>query len=80
MEEAKLHNNRGLELFAWKDLSLVFLIDTPGQIEVFTWSASGQIISSTIANSGPTAIVYVVDTKRCQNPNTFMSNMMFCCS
>lgn len=81
IEKAKEHNkcNYSLNLL-FPNFVLVFLIDTPGQIEVFTWSASGQIISSTIANMGATAIVYVVDTKRCQNPNTFMSNMMFCCS
>eukprot|EP01135_Chromosphaera_perkinsii_P005045 Nk52_evm22s311 gene=Nk52_evmTU22s311 len=28
----------------------------------------------------PTAVVYVVDTQRCVNPVTFMSNMLFCCS
>lgn len=33
--------------------SYVF-IDTPGQIEVFTWSASGQIITETLASSFPT--------------------------
>jgi signal recognition particle receptor subunit beta len=56
------------------------LIDTPGQIEVFTWSASGQIISYALASTGPTAILFVLDSYRCQNPNTFMSNMLFCCS
>ena len=25
-------------------------------------------------------MVYVVDLARCQNPNTLMSNMLFCCS
>ncbi|CAN0416216.1 unnamed protein product, partial [Ectocarpus sp. 13 AM-2016] len=29
-------------------------IDTPGQIEVFTWSASGQIITETLASAFPT--------------------------
>jgi len=27
------------------------LIDTPGQIEVFTWSASGQIITEALVRS-----------------------------
>ena len=58
----------------------VFIIDTPGQIEVFNWSASGQIISSTIASIIPTCILFVGDVVRCQNPNTFMQNMLFCCS
>ncbi len=58
----------------------VFIIDTPGQIEAFNWSASGQIISSALASVMPTSILYVVDLVKSQNPNTFMSNMLFCCS
>jgi GTPase SAR1 family protein len=30
------------------------VIDTPGQIEIFTWSASGMIIASTLASALPT--------------------------
>lgn len=56
------------------------LFDTPGQIEVFTWSASGTIITETLANTFPTVVVYVIDTPRCVNPVTFMSNMMYACS
>ncbi|CEO98436.1 GPN-loop GTPase [Plasmodiophora brassicae] len=56
------------------------LIDTPGQIEVFTWSASGQIITESLASSFPTVIVYVIDTPRAVNPITFMSNMTYACS
>uniref|UniRef100_A0A6G3MHF1 GPN-loop GTPase n=1 Tax=Henneguya salminicola TaxID=69463 RepID=A0A6G3MHF1_HENSL len=52
------------------------IIDTPGQIEVFTWSASGMIISETLAGTWPTFIIYVVDTPRSINPCTFMSNML----
>lgn len=36
------------------------LIDTPGQIEVFGWSASGQIIADSLAVSYPTIINYVI--------------------
>ncbi|CAN0486432.1 unnamed protein product, partial [Ectocarpus sp. 12 AP-2014] len=61
------------------DLEYVF-IDTPGQIEVFTWSASGQIITETLASAFPTTLVYVVDTPRTANPTTFMSNMLYACS
>jgi hypothetical protein len=43
-----------------------FLVDTPGQIEIFTWSASGAIISETLATAFPTVIVYVMDTPRNQ--------------
>ena len=46
-----------------KDLDFV-LIDTPGQIEVFTWSASGTIISDAIARSYPTVIAFIMDTVR----------------
>lgn len=56
------------------------VIDTPGQIEVFTWSASGNIITEALAAQFPTIIVYVMDTVRSTNPVTFMSNMLYACS
>lgn len=57
------------------------LVDTPGQIEAFTWSASGQIISESLASSFPSVLCFVVDTFRCaSSPNTFMSNMLYACS
>lgn len=56
------------------------VVDTPGQIEVFTWSASGQIITEAIANIMPTVVVYVMDCSRCTSPTTFMSNMLYACS
>eukprot|EP00039_Didymoeca_costata_P007575 m.101298 g.101298 ORF g.101298 m.101298 type:complete len:329 (+) comp13739_c0_seq1:178-1164(+) len=56
------------------------VIDTPGQIEVFTWSASGQIITETMANTMPTVLVYIIDTPRCMNASTFLSNMLYACS
>lgn len=57
------------------------LVDTPGQIEVFTWSASGTIISDALAASFPTVLLYVVDTPRSNmSPVTFISNMLYCCS
>lgn len=56
------------------------VLDTPGQIEVFTWSASGTIITEALASSFPTVIVYVMDVVRSQNPTTFMSNMLYACS
>jgi GPN-loop GTPase len=55
-------------------------VDTPGQIEAFSQSASGQIISQAFACSFPTMNLYVADTVRCENPNTFMSNMMYALS
>lgn len=56
------------------------LLDTPGQIEIFTWSASGAIITDTLAASYPTVIAYVIDTPRSTSPATFMSNMLYACS
>ncbi|XP_023937063.1 GPN-loop GTPase 1 [Bicyclus anynana] len=56
------------------------IIDTPGQIEVFTWSASGTIVTETLAASCPTVVVYVMDTVRSVSPVTFMSNMLYACS
>ncbi|XP_020600342.1 LOW QUALITY PROTEIN: GPN-loop GTPase 1 [Phalaenopsis equestris] len=56
------------------------LVDTPGQIEIFTWSASGAIITEAFASTFPTIITYVVDTPRSSNPVTFMSNMLYACS
>jgi len=56
------------------------IFDTPGQIEVFTWSASGNIITEALAAQFPTVIVYVMDAVRSTNPVTFMSNMLYACS
>ena len=57
------------------------LVDTPGQIEAFTWSASGSIISESLASAFPTVLCFVIDTARCaSSPNTFMSNMLYACS
>jgi len=55
-------------------------MDTPGQIEAFTWSASGSIITESLATTFPTVIVYMMDTVRSVNPVTFMSNMLYACS
>ncbi|CAL5428252.1 unnamed protein product [Camellia sinensis] len=56
------------------------LVDTPGQIEIFTSSASGAIITESFAPTFPTIITYVVDTPCSANPQTFMSNMLYACS
>jgi GTPase SAR1 family protein len=61
------------------ELDYIF-IDTPGQIEAFTWSAGGQIILDLLASSFPTVIMYITDTPRCQRPTTFMSNMLYASS
>ncbi|CAI5519846.1 unnamed protein product [Closterium sp. Naga37s-1] len=59
-------------------LDYVF-IDTPGQIEIFTWSASGAIITEAFASTFPTAVCFVVDTPRAANPGTFISSMLYAC-
>ncbi|KAG5673662.1 hypothetical protein PVAND_003689 [Polypedilum vanderplanki] len=58
----------------------ICVIDTPGQIEVFTWSASGVIITEALATRFPTIVVYVMDIVRSDSPTTFMSNMLYACS
>jgi len=54
-----------------------FVIDIPGQIEVFTWSSSSLILIETIASLMPVKIVYIIDSVRCNNPNVFLSNVLF---
>ncbi|KAI3846689.1 hypothetical protein MKW92_002435, partial [Papaver armeniacum] len=56
------------------------LVDTPGQIEIFTWSASGSIITEAFASTFPTVIVYVFGTPRSSSPVTFMRNVLYACS
>ena len=55
------------------------ILDTPGQIEIFTWSASGAIITDAVASSFPTVVAYIIDTPRTTAPATFMSNMLYAC-
>lgn len=55
------------------------IIDTPGQIECFIWSASGSIITEAFASTFPTVIAYIVDTPRTSSPTTFISNMLYAC-
>jgi GTPase SAR1 family protein len=56
------------------------VMDTPGQLEVFSWSASGKLISDSFSLIYPTILIYIVDIPRCQNPNTFASNMLYALS
>ena len=56
------------------------IVDTPGQIEVFVWSASGAILLDSLASSFPTVIAYIIDTPRTASTSTFMSNMLYACS
>ena len=53
------------------------VIDTPGQIEIFTWSASGTIVTEAVASRFRTFLFYVLDTSRSNNnPQVFVSNML----
>lgn len=56
------------------------VIDTPGQLEVFSWSASGKLISDSFSVTFPTVLIYIVDIPRCNDPNTFASNMLYAIS
>ncbi|XP_027597537.1 GPN-loop GTPase 1-like isoform X2 [Pipra filicauda] len=49
-------------------------------MEVFTWSASGIIITEASAPSFPSVAVSVPDTSGRTNPVAFMSNVLFACS
>ncbi|KAJ3379088.1 hypothetical protein HDU84_007055 [Entophlyctis sp. JEL0112] len=70
-----------LDLIAKRESSLDYVVvDTPGQIEIFTWSASGQIITDSLASAYPTVLAYVIDTPRSVAPATFVSNMMYALS
>lgn len=71
---------KGIEDRSKKSKLNYVLVDTPGQIEAFTWSASGAIITESLSTSFPTVIVYIVDTPRSTSPTTFMSNMLYACS
>ena len=70
--------NQCVELIEKKRASLDYVfVDTPGQIEVFTWSASGQLITEAFAATFPTCVLFVGDTARCVSPQTFMSTMLY---
>lgn len=53
------------------------VVDTPGQVEVFTWSASGQLIVDALSAVFPTVVLFTADVARCLSPQTFMSTMLY---
>lgn len=53
------------------------IVDTPGQIEAFTWFAIGSSIAERLAATFPTCLAYVVDSTRASNPASF--NMIYAC-
>ena len=62
----------------WLKLSVKNI--SSGNVQVFTWSASGNIITEALAAQMPTVVVYVMDAVRSTSPVTFMSNMLYACS
>lgn len=58
------------------------IIDTPGQIEMFTTSVSGEILVRCFSQDPKTDVrlLYVVDGERGQSPQCFISNMLFATS
>lgn len=61
------------------------IIDTPGQIEIFTWSASGELLYKMITEvcgrvGSHLTINYVMDVVKCQTPSKFVSTILHLCS
>jgi GTPase SAR1 family protein len=52
----------------------VVIVDTPGQMELFSFRASGPYIASELTRE-PKAIVYLFDSVFSQNPLNYVSNM-----
>lgn len=50
------------------------IVDTPGQIEAFTWSSPGDAIMTILRN---VFVVYIVDLPLCKNKYVFINNMIF---
>ncbi|KAI5148877.1 GPN-loop GTPase [Enteropsectra breve] len=50
------------------------IIDTPGQIEAFTWSSPGDAVMDLFSDI---CILYVIDLSICKNKHVFMTNMIF---
>lgn len=68
------------KLLSVKDVDYI-LVDVPGQIEVFAWSAGGKIILQSFKKIGiPIRLNFIVDSIMCiNNYKTFVSNMLFAC-
>lgn len=56
------------------------IIDTPGQIEAFTWSSPGYMLIETLKTVGDVILVYTVDSVSSHKHAVFMSNMMYAAS
>ncbi|KMV66661.1 hypothetical protein M970_021390 [Encephalitozoon cuniculi EcunIII-L] len=56
------------------------IVDTPGQIEAFTWSSPGYVLIETLKTIGDVILVYTVDSLSSHKHAVFMSNMMYAAS
>lgn len=56
------------------------IVDTPGQIEAFTWSSPGYVLLETLKTIGKVVLVYTVDSVTSHSHAVFMSNMMYAAS
>lgn len=63
-----------------KDIYDYIVIDTPGQIELFTWSVAGEIISISLASKFSCKVFFIVDSSKCQNVKLFIGNILHICS
>ncbi|OYT47908.1 GTPase [Candidatus Bathyarchaeota archaeon ex4484_231] len=53
----------------------VVLVDTPGQMELFAFRASGPYIVHELAPREPKALIYLFDSVFCSNPLGYVSNL-----
>jgi GTPase SAR1 family protein len=58
------------------------IIDTPGQIEAFTWSSPGFVLVNSLKSlkEYKITILYVIDSVQTEKHAVFMSNMMYAAS
>ncbi|KAF7684179.1 GPN-loop GTPase 1 [Astathelohania contejeani] len=58
------------------------IIDTPGQIEAFTWASPGYVLIEGLKSlkSYKIEILYVIDSEQTEQHAVFMSNMMYAAS
>lgn len=56
------------------------IVDTPGQIEAFTWSSPGCVLMESLKTIGRVILVYTVDSVTSHKHAVFMSNMMYAAS
>lgn len=58
------------------------VIDTPGQLEAFTWSSPGNVLISTMKAlpEYTVKILYIIDSYESQDAGVFMSNMIYAAS